>query len=69
MRHYIIDGNNLIGKIASLQKLQKKNKQSSREKLAFILESYFLGKLNNKVSLHLDGFAGQPVKVQNIKII
>lgn len=53
MRHYIIDGNNLIGKIASLQKLQKKNKQSSREKLAFILESYFLGKPNNKVSLHL----------------
>jgi uncharacterized protein len=69
MRHYIIDGNNLIGKIGSLQKLQKKNKQSSREKLAFILESYFLGKPNNKISLHLDGFPGQSIKVQNIRII
>jgi uncharacterized protein len=69
MRHYIIDGNNLIGKINSLQKLQKKNKQSSREKLAFILESYFLGKPNNKISLHLDGFTGYPIKTQNINII
>lgn len=69
MRHYIIDGNNLIGKIAALQKLQKKNKQSSREKLAFILESYFLGKQNIKISLHYDGFPGQSIKVQNIRII
>jgi predicted RNA-binding protein with PIN domain len=69
MRHYIIDGNNLIGKIGTLQKLQKKNKQSSREKLAFILESYFLGKPNNRVSLHYDGFAGQSINVQNIRII
>jgi predicted RNA-binding protein with PIN domain len=69
MRHYIIDGNNLIGKIGTLQHLQKKNKQSSREKLAFIIESYFLRKTNNKVSLHLDGFPGGSIKVQNIKII
>ena len=69
MRHYIIDGNNLIGKIGILQKLQNKNKQSSREKLAFILESYFLGKPNNRVSLHYDGFPGESIKVQNIKII
>ena len=65
----MIDGNNLIGKIGTLQKLQKKNKQSSREKLAFILESYFLGKPNNRVSLHYDGFAGQSINVQNIRII
>jgi len=69
MLHYIIDGNNLIGKIGILQTLQKKNKQSSREKLAFILESYFAGKRNNKVSLHYDGFEGQTIRVQNIKII
>jgi predicted RNA-binding protein with PIN domain len=69
MRHYIIDGNNLIGKIGALQNLQKKNKQSSREKLAFILESYFLGKQNIKVSLHFDGFSGESIKVQNIRII
>ena len=69
MRHYIIDGNNLIGKIGLLQNLQKKNKQASREKLAFILESYFLGEPNNKVSLHYDGFPGDSIKVQNIRII
>ena len=69
MRHYIIDGNNLIGKIGSLQKLQKKDKKSSRDKLAFILESYFIGKPNNKVSLHYDGFPGQSIRVQNIRII
>jgi predicted RNA-binding protein with PIN domain len=69
MLHYIIDGNNLIGKIGALQKLQKKNKQASREKIAFNLESYFLGKPNNKVSLHFDGFPGQSIKIQNIKII
>ncbi|MDR3666898.1 MAG: NYN domain-containing protein [Ignavibacteriaceae bacterium] len=69
MRHYIIDGNNLIGKIGSLQKLQNKNKQSTREKLAFKLEDYFHDKPNIKVSLHLDGFPGQSIKVQNIRII
>ena len=69
MRHFIIDGNNLIGKISVLQKLQKKDKQSSREKLTFILESYFFNKKNIKISLHLDGFQNVPIKVQNIKII
>ena len=69
MLHYIIDGNNLIGKIGDLHKLQQKNKQASREKLAFILESYFLGKPNTKTSLHFDGFPGQSIKIQNIKII
>ncbi len=39
---YIIDGNNLIGKIASLMNLQKKDKQASREKLIYILDRYFV---------------------------
>jgi uncharacterized protein len=69
MRHYVIDGNNLIGKISTLHKLQNKDKQSSREKLAFILERYFGNKNNVKVTLHFDGFPGQAIKIQNIKII
>jgi predicted RNA-binding protein with PIN domain len=69
MRHFIIDGNNLIGKISALQHLQKINKQSSREKLAFILESYFHDKPNNKVSLHYDGFEGKSIRLQRIRII
>ena len=69
MRHYVIDGNNLIGKISNLQKLQNKDKQSSREKLAFILERYFSSKNNIKVTLHFDGFPGSAIRIQNIKII
>jgi hypothetical protein len=69
MRHFIIDGNNLMGKIPSLFKLHKKDGQLSREKLAFILESYFINKRNNKVSLHFDGFINQVIRVNAIKII
>ncbi len=69
MRHFIIDGNNLIGKIPSLFKLQKKDGQSSREKLAFILESYFATRRNNRVSLHFDGFINQVIRVSSINII
>jgi predicted RNA-binding protein with PIN domain len=69
MRHFIIDGNNLIGKTSVLQKLQKKDRQLSREKLAFILESYFISKTNNKATLHLDGFPNIPINVRKIKVI
>ena len=68
MRKYIIDGNNLIGKIKSLQKLQKSDKQSAREKLALILESYFHGK-KAKVTLHFDGFQNIPIKMTAAKIV
>ncbi len=68
MRKYIIDGNNLIGKISSLQKLQKSDKQSAREKLAFLIESYFREK-KAKVSLHFDGFQNTPIKLSSAKII
>ncbi|MHB9041277.1 MAG: NYN domain-containing protein, partial [Melioribacteraceae bacterium] len=54
MNYYIIDGNNLIGRIKSLQQLQKKDKQASREKLIYFLNRYFTGK-KVKLSLHLDG--------------
>lgn len=65
MLHYIIDGNNLIGKISSLKNLP--DKQSAREKIALLLEKYFLGK-KLKVSLHFDGFENVPIKVSGIKI-
>jgi predicted RNA-binding protein with PIN domain len=54
MNTYIIDGNNLIGRIKSLSALQKKDKQSSREKLTNILNRYFSGK-KARISLHFDG--------------
>ena len=68
MKHYIIDGNNLIGKIKTLNQIQKKNKQQSREKLALLLGSYF----NNKkasINLHFDGFENDLIRVSGIKII
>jgi predicted RNA-binding protein with PIN domain len=68
MKELIIDGNNLIGKIRSLSALQKKDKISAREKLAFIVSRYYSGK-NNKVYLHFDGFKSLPIKTDNIRII
>ncbi len=64
MRHFIIDGNNLIGKMPALK---SKDKTSERENLAFILERYF-SKKKNKVSLHFDGHQSVPIKVSGIKI-
>lgn len=68
MKHYIIDGNNLIGKIKSLKQLHKKDKVRSAEQLAFILSRYF-GKKKVKVSLHFDGFQSETIKAQVLKII
>ncbi len=68
IRKYIIDGNNLIGKIYSIHKLQKFDPQASREKLAFLLERYFFDK-KVKVSLHFDGYAKESIKLNKIRII
>jgi predicted RNA-binding protein with PIN domain len=61
LRHYIIDGNNLIGKIPELEKFHKKDKQLSREKLALYLQRYFHNP-NVKISLHFDGFPKDEIK-------
>lgn len=68
MKHYIIDGNNLIGKIKYLNQIQKKNKQQSREKLAFLLSRYFSNR-KASVNLHFDGFENGAIRVSGIKII
>ena len=68
MLTYIIDGNNLIGKISSLMSLQKKDKQASREKLVYILDRYFLQKKAN-VTLHLDGHPGSRINSSKMKIV
>ena len=64
---YLIDGNNLIGKIKSLNKIQAKNKQASREKLAFMIENYFRNK-KARVTIHFDGFENDPIRAAKIKI-
>ena len=62
MKTYMIDGNNLIGKIKFLNQLQLKEKQSSREKLVFIVDNFFTGK-NIKVLLF---FAKKTMFILNI---
>ena len=68
MISYIIDGNNLIGKIKSLMDLQSKNKQASREKLVYMLDRYFSGK-KYVVTLHLDGHQNGKINSSVMKII
>ncbi len=68
MQHYIIDGNNLIGKIKELFALQKQDGQRAREKLAFMLDRYFSRK-KVSVSLHFDGYPKDAIRTANLKII
>ena len=68
MKHYIIDGNNLIGKIKTLNQLHKKNKKQSAEKLAFMIGRYFHIRKYLLVSTLMD-FRADVVKVTGIKII
>ncbi len=68
MLHYIIDGNNLIGKIRSFSKLQHKDKTAVREQLIFFVDRYFHSK-KAKVTLHFDGYENLPIKSEKCKII
>lgn len=68
MNHYIIDGNNLIGKIKFLNASKKNDKQSSREGLVNLLNGFFAGKKCN-LTLHLDGHANTPLHLSKGKIV
>ncbi len=67
MIHYIIDGNNLIGKIPELKKVYESDKQQTRCILVEILNNYFAGK-KIKLSLHFDGYEKSHLKIVNGKI-
>lgn len=68
MLTYIIDGNNLIGKIPLLMNLQKKDRLASREKLVYMLDRHFIKKKVN-VTLHLDGHPANKINSSKMKII
>ncbi len=68
MKHYIIDGNNLIGKVRKLSELQNKDKQGAREQLAYLLQNFFSGKKVKK-TLHFDGYENIKINLQGGKII
>jgi len=67
IKKYIIDGNNLIGKISELWSLQMKDRFMSRVKLVKMLDQYFSNK-NVNVSLHFDGFSGDAIPSSKMKI-
>jgi predicted RNA-binding protein with PIN domain len=68
MKKYIIDGNNLVGKIKSVANIQKRDKQESREKIAHLIDRFFTNK-KNVVFLHFDGFENRNITVDKVKII
>ena len=68
MLHYIIDGNNVIGKVPELFKLQKTDKQRSREQLVYFLQKYFRNKKIN-LTLHFDGYPNSPLSLSKGKIV
>ena len=68
MNSFLIDGNNLMGKINSIKKIQNKDKESAREKLVFLVEKYFYNK-KGKIFLHFDGFENTPLKLSKGEII
>ena len=67
IQKYIIDGNNLIGKIDALWKLQNSDKQLSRVKLVKFIDQHFAG-TKLKISLHFDGFSGDAIPSSVSKI-
>jgi len=67
MKTFLIDGNNLIGKIKSLFALQQKDKQASRQQLVFLLEKYFKNQ-KNKGIVYFDGFQSTAIASNYLKI-
>ena len=68
MKDYLIDGNNLMGKISVIKKIQIKDKQLARERLVMLIEKFF-NKRKGKVFLHFDGFQNNPLNLSKGKII
>ena len=67
MKTFLIDGNNLIGKIKKLFALQQKDKQASREQLIYLLDKYF--KLQkNKGVVYYDGFQSTAIASDYVRI-
>jgi predicted RNA-binding protein with PIN domain len=68
MINYVIDGNNVMGKIPHLFKLQQKDKQRAREQLVYLLQRYFSSKKIN-LNLYFDGYENAPLRLGKGKII
>ena len=67
IKHFIIDGNNLLGKLNKFSQFKKSDNIDSRVKLAYLLDRFFH---NHKVevTLHFDGFKKDAIKTNNLRI-
>lgn len=68
MIHYLIDGNNFIGKAKSLLRSSKNKKADQREQLVLLLDRHYYGR-NCKIFLYFDGFMADAIRSHKIKII
>jgi uncharacterized protein len=66
--HYIIDGNNLIGKITSLKLSNSKGNDSSRIGLVNILNGFFISR-KIRITLHFDGYPNAIIPLIKGKIV
>ncbi len=67
IKHYIIDGNNLIGKLSKFESFRKGKSIDSRSRGAHIIDRYFTNK-KVSVTLHFDGHKKEAIKTNNLRI-
>ena len=67
IKHYIIDGNNLLGKLKKYNEFRKIKSNDTRSNLALMIDRYFARK-KYSVSLHFDGHRKDIIKANKIKL-
>ncbi|NUN07869.1 MAG: NYN domain-containing protein [Ignavibacteriaceae bacterium] len=68
MPHYLIDGNNLLGKLSSRDKSYRAENPLSRELLLMKVISYFQNR-KDEVTLFFDGYESDKLRAGKIKIV
>lgn len=68
MPHYLIDGNNLLGKLSNRDKSFRAENPSSRELLLIKVISYFHNR-KDEVTLFFDGYESDKLRGGKIKIV
>jgi len=68
MRHFLIDGNNLLGKLSVREKSFRPENPASRELLTIRLRDFFREK-NDSVTLFFDGHESEKINGEKIKIV
>jgi predicted RNA-binding protein with PIN domain len=66
-KHYIVDGNNLIGKDKALSKIQRTDMAGARKSALALLET-FLHENKVRISCHFDGHPDDTIKARGIQI-